>query len=192
VIDQLSATATAEHACVLFLYCDYRDERQQTTENLIGALLKQAIRLNPASSDAIIEELHKMMKKENQVLKADAATKFLIAALLHFAKIYICIDALDECQDDRASFLHSLSDLFKHTELQKRLRIFFTGRPQVAHYVEKQLVGPSFCTVILEDTEEDILKYVRNQIQNDDGGLDMSDGFTNQIISTIRSTSDGM
>jgi hypothetical protein len=83
VIDQLSAKATSEHACVLFLYCDYRDERQQTTVNLIGALFKQAIRLNPATSDAIIEELHEMMKKENEVLKADAATKFLIKALLH-------------------------------------------------------------------------------------------------------------
>jgi hypothetical protein len=159
VIDELLAKATAEHACVLFLYCDYRDERQQTTVNLIGALLKQAIILHPATS--VIEELHKM-KKESQVLKAETASKFLMEALLRFAKIYICIDALDECQDNRASFLRSLSELFKHTELRKRLRIFLTGRPQVAHYVEKQLVGPSFCTVTLEASEEDILKYVRD------------------------------
>lgn len=191
VIDELSAKATAENTCVLFLYCDYRDERQQTQVNLIGALLKQAICLNLATSDAIIEGLPKM-KQENKVLKADAASKFLIEALLCFTKIYICIDALDECQVDRASFLRALREIIQHTELQKRLRIFLTGRSQVAHHVVKQIVGRSFCTVTLEASEEDILKYVRDQIESDDGGMDMSDEFTNEIINTILSTSDGM
>jgi hypothetical protein len=126
-------------------------------------------------------------------LKGRGSFQFLIKALLPmcFTKIYICIDALDECQNDRASFRCSISDLCKHTKLQTRLRIFLTGRPPVEHHVEKQL-GPSFCTVALEASEEDIVKYVRKQIQIDDGGMEMSDKFTNEIINTICSTSDGM
>jgi hypothetical protein len=46
--------------------------------------------------------------------------------------------------------------------------------------------------VTLEASKDDILMYVRDKIKTDDGGIDMSDDFTDEIISSIRSTSDGM
>ncbi|KAI5782194.1 hypothetical protein FPQ18DRAFT_311305 [Pyronema domesticum] len=131
--------------------------------------------------------------KIGEILGTVKSTSVIVLPVKYLdAMIYICIDALDECQVDRASFLRALREIIQHTELQKRLRIFLTGRSQVAHHVVKQIVGRSFCTVTLEASEEDILKYVRDQIESDDGGMDMSDEFTNEIINTILSTSDGI
>jgi hypothetical protein len=64
VVDHLSQAAKVlDRACVIRMYCDYRDESQQTTVNLIGALLNQILLENPIPFTDIITDLHEAKKR---------------------------------------------------------------------------------------------------------------------------------
>jgi hypothetical protein len=89
----------SEEVCVAYLYCDYRDS-EQTPVNMVGALLKRVVSL-PDLSDGVFDTLHKTWRS-GQVgsLKLDEASQLFMQAVEKFHRIYICVDALDECLDD--------------------------------------------------------------------------------------------
>ncbi|KAI5815982.1 hypothetical protein BZA77DRAFT_354510 [Pyronema omphalodes] len=60
----------------------------------------------------VIEELQ-TLKKENRFLDLKLVCRFLTDALRRFDNVYVCIDTLDECQDNRVLFLRSLNDLLQ-------------------------------------------------------------------------------
>jgi type II secretory pathway predicted ATPase ExeA len=178
-------------ACVLWIYCDYRDESKQTPVNMIGALLKQVISSDPVSFDIILQNLQKA-RKEGHNIKLDEACQLLTEALRKFDMVYLCLDALDECQEHRTPFLRSLNDLCEDSGLSRCLRIFLTGRAQVEQYVNTHITGPFLFRMTLDANKDDILKYIKYQIEHDDSGIVMGTDFTNEIVETIISTADGM
>ncbi|KAI5815999.1 hypothetical protein BZA77DRAFT_344514 [Pyronema omphalodes] len=196
VIDYLSRILKnqSEKSCVIWLYCDYQKEAQQTPEKLIGALLRQVLRTVPDDFKDVIEELQKL-KKENRFLDFNSVFRFLTDALRRFDNLYVCIDALDECQEHRVLFLRSLNDLLQTRKLSGRFtRVFLTGREHVDQYINNHLTGPSMCTIKLEANKEDIAKYLEHQIELDDNGsgTKMDSKFVKEIVDSIIATSDGM
>jgi type II secretory pathway predicted ATPase ExeA len=84
---------------------------------------------NRVKCHSVIVKLQEM-KTRKTPLKPESARTLLEEALQQFSSLYICIDALDECnQKHRTAFLRLLSDLVRDSRLQ--LRIFITGRPHV-------------------------------------------------------------
>ncbi|KAI5816001.1 hypothetical protein BZA77DRAFT_264682, partial [Pyronema omphalodes] len=196
VIDYLSRILKyqSEKSCVIWVYCDYQDENQQTAENLLGALLKQVLHSIPDDLEDVIKELQ-TMKKENRFLDLKSVCRFLTDALGRFGNVYVCIDALDECQEYRILFLRSLNDLLQTRKLSGRFtRVFLTGREHVDQYINNHLTGPSMCTIKLEANKEDIAKYLEHQIELDDNGsgIKMDSKFVKGIVDSIIATSDGM
>jgi hypothetical protein len=54
----------------MYLYCDYRDRLQQNVENMVGALLKQAIialRNGLYDTDHILESLFQLQSAANWI-----------------------------------------------------------------------------------------------------------------------------
>jgi hypothetical protein len=49
--------------CLAYVYCDYRDEAQQTTVNLMGALLKQTLTAQRNYLQEESEEILKVLKR---------------------------------------------------------------------------------------------------------------------------------
>lgn len=194
VIDHLSEVIKSQkNTCLLWIYCDYNDDSQQTPENMVGALLKQVLNsvADPDTFDDIIKELQKL-KKSSGTLKFDSACKFLAEALRKFETSYICIDALDEFQS-RDKFLHFLNELLKNPGLKNSLRIFFTGRPQITQEVKNHFLQDSgLCSVTLEANKFDIEKFVNDKINSDDSGIVMSKEQRKEIVNRIMETSDGM
>lgn len=178
-----------EKICIMWLYCDYRDEVRQTAKQMICLLLKQAISSHRVLCKTIIEKLWKLKKSETN-LTLEETCLVLTNTIRLFDRVYICIDALDEFQQQRSLFLHSLQEILQSPELKNSFRIFFTGRPQVVEYMEKYFASPTL--VRIEAMRDDIVKYIEHQIKLDDTGLTMSVKFTKEIMRTIVSTSEGM
>jgi hypothetical protein len=38
-----------------YMYCDYRDQEEQTTENILGAVLTQLLRILPEMPEAVLK-----------------------------------------------------------------------------------------------------------------------------------------
>lgn len=96
VIDHLASKLADKNVCVAYIYCDYQEHRQQSTFNMVGSLLRQAIVASYKSHDneAVIRNLSEK-KEQRQKLSSDEALKALANILENFDKTYICIDALD-------------------------------------------------------------------------------------------------
>jgi hypothetical protein len=135
------------------------------------------------------------LKKGNSFLNLESVCRFLTDALRRFDKVYVCMDALDECQEHRVLFLRSLNDLLKTRQSSGSFtRVFLTGRPHVDQYIESHLTGALLCSTKLEANEEDIAKYLEHQIELDDNGsgTKMDAKFVKEIVDSIITTSDGM
>jgi hypothetical protein len=192
VIDRLSAKSQG-NSCVIWLYCDYRDENQQTAIYMIAALLKQVILATPETFDTIIQALQDIKGSPNKTLELSKLCEFLTEALQQFSNVYICIDALDECQKDRASFLTSLDGILNYPALKSSLKLFLTGRPPMESVVEDNFVGSKLHAMTLTANTSDIVKYIDNQIKlSDRDGVVMGEDFLQSLKKTIIDTADGM
>ncbi|KAI5818217.1 hypothetical protein BZA77DRAFT_243917, partial [Pyronema omphalodes] len=90
-----------ETACVICLYCDHRDCKNQTPVNMIGVLLKQVIislsRAGLLPSD-IISTLRRHLNEQKDIDRGEASRLFG-ETVKQLRKLYVSINALDECNE---------------------------------------------------------------------------------------------
>src|SRR5437588_4571102 len=95
VIDTLCDHSIEQKVAVACFYYDFQDQKTQTPENVLGALLKQLLR----GLGAIPAEIDKAFQKaKSQVggrgLRVHELLPLLEAALAPLERAFICIDAL--------------------------------------------------------------------------------------------------
>ncbi|CCX34027.1 Similar to Ankyrin repeat domain-containing protein 50; acc. no. Q9ULJ7 [Pyronema omphalodes CBS 100304] len=198
VIDHLSSSFANKNVFIAVVYCDYRDQKQQTAVNMMGGLLKQAITASNQGSRDVVQNL--LQKKKGRVKIELNDVVHALSRLLHdFDKTYICIDALDECNEEpRLDLIRCLAELSSSQPDSTNflpIRLFVTGRPPMAEYVKSHTYTaldskiPLFAR--LEANTDDIAAYVAHKI-DEDKRVKMDDGFKKQIIDEIVSASQGM
>ena len=100
-------------------------------------------------------------------------------------RIFICIDALDECMAEyRATLIDSLQQI-QHKS--PSTRIFLAGRSYVRDEVEKHLAG-SVVTVSITPTKDDIIRFLRAKLKEDSTPDAMDDSLEADIIKNIPGT----
>jgi len=85
---------------VAYIYLDFKDQSQQTTENLIGAIVKQLLWHLPKIPERIEEIWRKLQYQRASI---EQTTEMFCEACKFFEKTYICFDALDESRVQRST-----------------------------------------------------------------------------------------
>jgi hypothetical protein len=112
VVDYLSTKYRhATEIDIIYLYCNFRRKNEQKPVNLLANLLKQLFLGLPNISDSVIR-LYKYYRDRQTRLSFDKISKELYAAINRYAKYFIIIDALDECQITDGNRRKFLSELF--------------------------------------------------------------------------------
>ena len=162
------------------LYCDFVAEQEQSTTNMLGAMVKQL-----ASRGEIpqhIREAFRRAKKEfggRGLLLSDMVEIFknTIASL---PRLFICIDALDESAKHRRELLGSLREIVR---VSPNTRLFLTGRPhidnEIVEYFSKALRIP------LSPAHGDIESYLEMRLNSDTDPHAMDDQFRADIMRVI-------
>jgi hypothetical protein len=136
------------------VYCDYRDQKEQSIENILGAVLKQLVRLLPEIPKTILEVYDERVTHQKPLSSADAMD-LLRAACAQFSKTYVCLDALDEVGNLRGL-------LTKLRDSPSSMQIFLTGRQHiqgtVQEYFKEQNIIP------IEARENDIRLFCEHEI----------------------------
>ncbi|KAF8244829.1 ankyrin, partial [Wilcoxina mikolae CBS 423.85] len=187
VIDHLSEEVSQGRVGIAFLYCDYRDQKDQLSVNMIGCLLKQFIIGLLELPDAVAQ-IYRQQKRQRQKLELADAGKMLGLVLKSFNRAYICIDALDECEgSERREFLKQLKPI-----LHGSCRLFITGRPHIRDDVNIEI--KSAATIEIVASEEDIKNYIIHEIQtNKEYEPDAMDvKLEHEIVSAVVAASQGM
>ncbi|ERF71343.1 hypothetical protein EPUS_03498 [Endocarpon pusillum Z07020] len=155
VIDMLGEhVALGSKIGLAYMYSDYRDQKQQTTENTLGAVLKQLLGLLPhIPVDAL--KLYEEQVTQMKPLKLTEAKNFLQIICAQFSRVYVCLDALDELSDLRG-LLECLSDR------PPSMQLFITGRPHVREAIQKYFKEEQ--SIYIEAHRSDIRRYIEHEI----------------------------
>ena len=183
MIDRLLEHFGGENVAVACIYCDFQDRERQTATNMIGALTKQVANvLSMVPTE--IEEAFKRAEREvggrgPQVVET---VKLLERALATVKRIFICIDALDECSDKHLPQL--LTSLHTISQTSPGVRLFITGRPHIRNVIEKYLPG-SVQTIPFCPNGEDIREYLEMRLKHDLDSEEMSHELKADIMRRI-------
>ncbi|KAI1751736.1 hypothetical protein F4782DRAFT_540762 [Xylaria castorea] len=124
VINHLRRTSDRHGSGVVFLYCNYKEDKERKVVNLLSALLKQLVQELP-HTPAVVQTLHKTHEKEKTRPSLSDISTTIRRVFEDYTIVYIVVDALDECPDEyRDALLSELKNL-----QAPRVRLMVTSRP---------------------------------------------------------------
>jgi len=181
VIDALCDRAAEENIAVAGLYCDYLSQQDQTVTNIMGVILKQLVGRGGVPKD--VREAFQKGKMEfggRRPRLADLMGMLKIA-IASLPRVFICLDALDECLPKHLpGLLESLRDL---TQECPKTRIFLTGRPHVGEDVQRHF-SKAVVLPIIPNTD-DVRNYVEMRLNRDDEPDAMNKDLRGDIVRVI-------
>lgn len=168
-------------AAVIWIYSDFRDQIMQTFEYMIRILTRQLL----AQVGPIPEEIWNLDKRSDVTLQV---VQNMFSALLgRFRVVYLCIDALDECEP--AIRIRLLKFINK---APSNLCLFCTARRNVELVVAEYLQNLNPAVVSMMAHEEDVEIYVTQKIAEDPDPDVMNESLREDIIATIARSCHGM
>ena len=178
------------NAAVGCLYCDYRGQKEQTAEVMIGSLLRQFVRGLPEIPETITQAFHVARRQlGGRVLGLVELLELFPAVLGHFKEVFICVDALDEFVPEyRPRFLCSLRQI---VDKSPNARLFLTGRPHIQLEIGSR-VPPDMDIITIQPSFGDIEKYLVGKLDADPHPVAMSDDLRSEIMTKIQQESSEM
>ena len=163
MIDTLCDRIDENSIAVASIYCDFLGSKEQTTGNMIGALVNQLVRVLGMVPPEI-DGAFKKAKRNGRGLRVPDVIKLLEAALARLDRTFICIDGLDECPDKILPEL--LRSLHAISQGSPSVRLFITGRPHVQSVLERYF--PNSVQVIpISPNSGDIRGYIEKALLED-------------------------
>ncbi|KAF3934240.1 Ankyrin-1 [Dactylellina cionopaga] len=183
-IKNLSKLTQDGQTHVLYLYCNYRRQEDQTVEKLVSALLRQLVE----QSDAIPESVDVLYNSHAGKITRPSP-KEVFNALLTIAgsldRIFIVIDALDECKTKtRAELLARIEELKRKATIS----LLATSRPvdEIVHHFK----GATQLTI--KANKEDVEKFIDSQLVQLPHCIRSSSALQEKIRMRISGTVEGM
>ena len=181
VVDSLCDEPGQEDIVVAAFYCDFRNQLEQKTTDIMGAILKQLV----AREEVLGHVKMAFQKAKREIcgrgLRLPDMVQMLKRAIATLPQVFICIDALDEClPKNLLELLESLKDILRESP---KTRIFFTGRP----HVETEIVRCFTTRVIvpISPSTHEIKRYLEKKLEMDTMRDTMSDALRTDILRII-------
>lgn len=139
---------------VAFIYCNFRRQDEQKVEDLLASLLKQLTQGRPSLPESV-QSLHVSHEGKRARPSFDEISRTLQSVAAMYSRVFIVVDALDECQvtsDCRARFLAETFDL----QTKCGANVFVTSRfiPEVVEEFKRSL------RLEIYAREEDVRTYL--------------------------------
>lgn len=184
VVDELTTSFRNDKSVgIAYLYCNFKRQHEQKAEDLLLSLLKQLTQ-SQSSLPESVKYIYDCHEKRRTRPSLDEISRALQSVASLYTRVFIIIDALDECRD--SSQIQLLPIVF---ELQSKYgaNIFATSR--INDEIAKQFI--TAVTLKIRADNEDVKKYLNTRVE-----LLKSDIIDNTIqhiiVSTMAGVVDGM
>ena len=163
------------------LYCDYLAHKEQSTTNMLGAILNQLLERD-GIPDSLREDFHIEKRRfGGRALQILDLVKILKTTIASLPEVFICIDGLDEClPGNRRDLLESLQDI---VQTSSTTRVFLSGRPHVKDEIKGYFTQAIM--ILLVPTREDIERYLNMRLDKDTTPIAMNNDFRAEIMRVI-------
>ena len=171
---------------IAYLYCDFRRQHEQKIEDLLASLLKQLAQQQASMPDGV-QTLYNHYKNQPKRPTLDEIFSILHSVSILYPRVYIIVDALDECQVTNGCRTKLLSDVF---ELQSRVRanIFSTSRynPEILERFKESI------SLEIRAKDEDVQTYLAGHMKRLPSFVLSSPDLQSEVKATISKAVNGM
>ena len=184
VIDTLRKQTQEQNIAVIFLYCDYQAQKDQSAVNMIGSLVWQAALRAPVIPSEIESAFDESKQEGGNGLQLPDMVKLFVTVTGYMEVVYLCVDAVDEVlPQHRLGFLRALREIIQDAP---NVRLFLTGRQYISEELDNHLTKESYVIHIVVD-QGDITRYLSQKMNDNDDqnpGL-MTEDLKNNMITTM-------
>jgi len=159
ILEYLEQNFASQYVGLAFVYCDHKEKSVQASSSLIASLLRQLVELKEEIPEVILES-YKQRQKRKLRLKAHEYVDLLHSVATSFSRVFIVVDALDECDEANGSRGRLISDL---EGLPPTVQVLHTSR--FLPDLERRFVAA--CQVEIQASDEDVRTYLRNRIEQE-------------------------
>ncbi|KAK5661436.1 hypothetical protein OQA88_11337 [Cercophora sp. LCS_1] len=162
IIDDLVRRySTNRNFSCIYVYFDYREQRQQTYQHLLSSLLAQLLRLRDDVSPET-KMIHKDWMANGIPPGPDEYIGMLKAEIKTFTRVFIVVDALDEALDGPPE--HTMTNFVKAlNQLPTNTHILYTSRP--LDTIAGVITADKDILITPKDTDGDLRSYFKNQVE---------------------------
>lgn len=186
VVDHLTETFRPSSLGVIYLYCDYRMQQEQTLSTLIASLLKQSLQQQQVITTDVQEACQSHIRAGTRP-KLHELMKMLQAAMESFSRTYVIIDALDELSSQDQVRQNLLQEL-RNLQVAHGYNLLITSR----HITNLTLEFPKPLCLEIRASPEDLRRYVCGHMTQLPNCVRTNLGLQESIASSIVAAVDGM
>ncbi len=189
VIEDLATRYTqASDVGVAFVYCNFRRREEQTADQLLASILKQLSRQRPVHPDHL-KELWNTHKQKDTRPSFDDISKILRLTASSFSRVFVVVDAVDECQASdgcRITFLNAIQSMQK----ELGVNVLATSRfiPEIVDHF--RAVGS--VTLEISASREDVERYIEGNMMRLPSIVQRNPKLQADIKDSISGAVDGM
>ncbi|KAL4780700.1 purine and uridine phosphorylase [Aspergillus varians] len=186
VINHLQEIYSAdERVGIAYVFFDYRQQNEQKLRGILAILLKQLVhKLDLISAD--LNELYKRYH-DGAHLQRDEIARLLVTASNAYSRVYIVVDALDECSDSDGTRDAVITHILRLQE-QCNISLFTTSRriPDITAKFE------GFPSVEIRASDADVKQYAEGHVFGISNWVRKNPELSRLIVSEIVRSASGM
>ncbi|CCD49686.1 hypothetical protein BofuT4_P093940.1 [Botrytis cinerea T4] len=165
IVDDLETRFSASNVGIAFIYCNYAEKI--SIAEYIASIIQQLIRQRYVIPDYVLDLYHKHRSMGTNI-NATEAVHLLHSLVSEFPRLYIVVDALDECEETkktRTNLIRQLQNLPSNAHLLLTSRRLGDIEEKLSDYPHLEIrASDDDVRAYLEariDTEENILKFCK-------------------------------
>ena len=139
---------------IAYIYCNFRRQDEQKAEDLLASLLKQLSQCQSSLPDSV-RSLHDGHKNKRTRPTFDEISRALQSVAAMYSRVFIIIDALDECRAFDSCRRRFLSEMLNFQD-KTGMNFFATSRPNID--IENTFQGCIFREI--RASKEDVRRYL--------------------------------
>lgn len=173
-------------AAVVYVYCNFNRKDEQSAEHLLSSLLKQLAQ-SQSSLPTGLQKLYDKHKKKQTRPSFDEISRCFQSVASGMSRVFIIIDALDECQTSSGCLIRFLSEVFC-LQSKAEVNIFATSRfiPEIMERFQDCL-----CKEI-QATDDDIRRYLNGHMSELPSFVARRTDLQDEIRTSIAKAASGM
>lgn len=169
----------------MFFYFDYNNPSSQTAEDVIRALLKQLVyQLDTIPGDVL--RAYKESTKMGGQPKTKAFIELFLTCTRLFSKVYIFLDAYDECLERERSLL---APFLQQLDAAETIFTYVTSREHLRGYL-KEILSKAV-DLEIRATPQDVKEYLAQKLA-ENRSLRNKSNLKKKIVEKITSSAEGM
>ncbi|KAI9771530.1 MAG: hypothetical protein M1840_002150 [Geoglossum simile] len=171
---------------IAYIYCNFRQQHEQKAYDLLSSLLKQLSQERPVLPDAVKDLYDRHRAKRTRPLFDELSRALHVVTAMH-SRIFIIVDALDECQISDGSLTRFLTELF-NLQAKCGANLFATSRPtpEITGKFERSI------TLEIRANKDDVERYLDGHMFKLPGFVAHDCKLQEKIKSEISKAVDGM